>query len=72
MYIASLIDYINIDFNYELNFSDDINYLYFYKIEADVNVLEKKNEKNNIYHKKIVLVDTKTFTDETNKELKIN
>lgn len=72
LYIASLIDYINIDFNYELNFSDDINYLYFYKIEADVNVFEKKNEKNNIYHKNIVLVDTKTFTDETNKELKIN
>ena len=71
-YIASLIDYINVDFNYDFNFSDKVKYLYFYKIEADVNVFEKGNEANNIFHENRVLIDTKTFVDQTQKDFDIN
>ena len=45
-YIASLIDYINATFEYEINMSEkDINYQYSYKIVADVNVNENKSLK---------------------------
>lgn len=48
-YIASLIDYVTADFKYNLN-SSDINtkYSYTYKIVAETNVIDDKNN-NSIY-----------------------
>ena len=44
-YIASLIDHISTDFEYELAFPDaDINYNYLYKIMAEVKVKDKDDD----------------------------
>lgn len=49
-YIASLINYITANFEYELSMEeDDIKYDYSYKINAEVNVKEKNN--NNLLYK---------------------
>ena len=48
-YIASLIDTISSNFKYRITFSDSINYNYSYKIIADIDVEDKKNN-SNIYH----------------------
>ena len=46
--IASLIDRINITFNYNMNFTEQIDYLYSYKIIANLE-LKEKNKTNLIY-----------------------
>ena len=44
-YIASLIDYINTDFDYKLSLEDkEVEYKYLYRIEANVEVKEKQTE----------------------------
>ena len=49
-YIASIIDYITADFDYQLNVdSDNIDYKYKYRIESVVEVIEE-NTKNSLYH----------------------
>lgn len=68
LYIASYIDYIDVNFNYNFKINDEMNYTYFYKIDADINVFEKGNEKNNIYHNTKSIVDTKTFTNKKDLE----
>lgn len=61
-YIASLIDYIKAEFNYELNVEDlDIDYKYQYSIEGIINVLDK-DTKNVLYTDKIDLVEEKTLS----------
>ena len=71
-YIASLIDYIIADFNYELEiFEEDIKYNYKYKIEAEVNVKEE-NTNESIYNFKEELVPEKTFAHDSNSNAKIN
>ena len=44
-YIASLIDYINANFKYELNVKEDLDYQYKYKIIANVNVIDNNTNK---------------------------
>ena len=46
-YIASLIDYINADFEYNINISrNDVDYKYSYSIDAKVDVKEKNSTKS--------------------------
>lgn len=47
-YIASLIDRITAEFNYVLEMSEDIEYKYNYKVNAEVNVKEKGTS-NSLY-----------------------
>ena len=56
-YIASLIDYIDADFKYDLSLDEmDVQYKYLYKIEAEVVVKEKKSS-NFLYNKKEELLE---------------
>ena len=45
-YIASLIDFINGYFNYELSIKEDFEYNYKYKIVANVNVIDDETHKS--------------------------
>ena len=44
-YIASLIDYINANFKYNLTVKEDLEYSYKYKILANVNVIDNNTNK---------------------------
>lgn len=71
-YIASLIDYITTDFNYELSiFEKDIKYDCKYRIEAEVNVAEKSTDRS-IYNFKEELVPEQTFSQDSNSDVKIS
>lgn len=77
-YIASLIDYIDVNFNYNFKMNNEINYDYYYYIEADVKVFEKDNESNIIYEKKSKITENKIYKDQSSldfiidENLKIN
>lgn len=71
-YIASLIDYIKADFNYKLLVEkEDINYMYSYKIEANVNVKDKKTN-NSLYNFNEVLSQTELTMSNSSSIVDIN
>ena len=71
-YIASLIDFIEADFRYELEASEpDVDYKYTYKIVAEVNVEDKTNHKS-LYKFKDELIESKEYNHNTKSKLKIN
>lgn len=61
-YIANLIDYIDVDFNYDLVADQKVDYEYTYRIDAEVSVFAKNDPTNIIY----------TNIDELVKEKKAN
>jgi len=63
-YPASSINYIDINFNYNFKMNEQINYDYYYYIEADVKVFDQTNHDNIIFQKKQKLVDDKVYTDQ--------
>jgi hypothetical protein len=63
-YIASSIDYLDINFNYNFKMNEQMNYDYYYYIEADVKVFDQNDQTNIIYEKKQKLVDDKVYTDQ--------
>lgn len=66
-YVASLIDYIKADFEYNLVFdSNDVDYKYEYRIEANVNVYDK-NTNNVLYNKKEELLKKEEFNSNKKK-----
>ena len=61
-YIASLIDYIQAKFDYQLEFDrNDVNYQYTYWIEGNV-VVRQKNMEKPLYESSDVLVNEKVMT----------
>jgi len=71
-YIASLIDFIEANFRYELQASErDIDYKYTYKIVAEVNVEDKTNHKS-LYKFDDDLIEQKEYEHNTNSKLIIN
>ena len=72
-YIASLINNITADFNYQLNMDEekDIEYKYTYRMEADVNVVEK-DTKNSLYNFQEELVKEKYVNSNNNSSININ
>ncbi len=60
-YIASLIDYIDVDFNYDFNASDFMNLQYRYLIKADVTVYEKGDTSKILYKTSDTLVPEKSL-----------
>ena len=63
-YIASLIDYITAEFNYQLNVErDDIDYKYKYRVEAEVEVVDIEN-KNSLYKVTESIVDEEIYYSE--------
>lgn len=70
-YIASLINYIDTDFNYKISIDDmDVEYKYTYRVEANV-VVKNKDNKNLFYDKTEILVNEKESIS-TSKEVNIN
>lgn len=70
-YIASLINYIEAKFDYDLSLDkNDVNYKYTYWIDAEVSVINAKNQKA-LYKKTDKLVDEVTKS-ENNKKFNIN
>lgn len=72
-YIASIIDYIEGNFRYELEADSetDIDYKYSYKIVAETNVQDKTNHKS-LYKFDEVLVEEKEYISNTRKKMIIN
>ncbi len=70
-YIANLIDYISIDYNYKFISDAELNGEYYYKIVAD---LEIRNTKNNslFFVERYDLSEEKKFPIKTEKEYIIN
>jgi len=69
-YVASLIDYINADFNYKLSLDEgNVEYKYSYRVEANVSV-KRKSGGNYIYNTKETLVD-RVENETNNKEVNI-
>lgn len=70
-YIASLIDYINSEFNYKISLKEDnVEYKYSYKIIADVTVKEKDTN-NILYNTNKLLLNREEKTSNTS-ELVLN
>ena len=71
-YIASLIDYVEANFRYDLQASErGIDYKYTYKIVAEVNVEDKTNHKS-LYKFNEDLIEAKEYSHNTNSKLIIN
>lgn len=71
-YIASLIDFIEAKFKYELEASEKgLDYKYQYKIVAEVNVEDKTNHKS-LYKFEEDLIEQKEYSYNTNSKLVIN
>lgn len=60
-YIANLIDYIDVDFNYDFNASNLMNFQYRYLIKADIVVYEKGDSSKILYQTSENLVPEKTL-----------
>ena len=72
-YIASLIDSVKTDFNYNISFNDDLDYNYSYKITADVDV-DDENSDTTLYHfqENLVKKETKKASKENTIEESID
>lgn len=71
-YIASLVDHIYIDFNYDFKINENIDYDYKYYIEADLTIFEKNKPNNIIFEKKEKLVENIAKNDTNLNEININ
>lgn len=70
-YIASLINYIDANFKYNLSLNEEnIEYKYLYRIEADVDVKHKGTE-NSLFNKNKTLLDKKEINS-TNQQVTID
>ena len=70
-YIANLIDYISIDYDYKFNSNTLLNGEYYYKICADLEITNPVN--NSLYYSKnYILLDEKRFNLENQKEYSIH
>ena len=71
-YIASLIDYISANFNYELTSdAENVDFKYTYKVLADVSVVDSKTN-NPLFERSEELVAQKQLNGNTDTKVKIN
>ena len=59
-YIASLINTINVDFNYEVHTTEELDYHYNYEITANLVVTDRNNSSRVLYERPEALVSNKT------------
>lgn len=69
MYIASLIDYIDTDFNYSFKAEENVDLEYTYYIESTLLINDTSGKK--IYEDKEMLVDKQKFTDFNNNSFNV-
>lgn len=65
-YVASLIDYIKLDFNYNLNSSKESDLDYKYKITAELIITEREQENKILFKRPIVLKEETSVKESTN------
>lgn len=65
-YVANLIDYVNLSFNYNLNSSREATHEYKYKINAELIITERGEENKVLFRKPIVLKEETTVSADTN------
>ena len=70
-YIASLIDYIKIDFNYNFKMNYNIDYKYSYYIKSNILVTDKSDKKKVIYTKEDKLIEDKVMHKNNSNEFNI-
>ena len=70
-YIASLIDYIKIDFNYNFKMNYNIDYKYSYYIKSNILVTDKSDKKKVIYTKEDKLAEDKLMHKNNSNEFNI-
>lgn len=63
-YVASLINTINVKFNYHIDSAQRINYNSVYRVVGELQITEKNDPSKLLYTKKEVLVDDKTINKE--------
>ncbi|MBR2678787.1 MAG: hypothetical protein IKE63_05165 [Bacilli bacterium] len=68
-YVASLIDIISADFEYDLDFSKETDYNYSYRIAVEVDVEDDKNN-SNIYHFNEDLISKKLVSNSDDLKIK--
>ena len=61
-YVASLIDYFNLDFNYSYVLSEDINYILTYEVIGNLEVYDSDNKNKPIDTKEYKLVNKNTIS----------
>ncbi len=71
-YIASLIDNVDVNFNYNFMVNQNINYKYTYYIKADVTVADSEDKTKVIYSKSDKLTDYKTVVKDNSTGFTIN
>lgn len=71
-YIASLIDYIDVDFNYNFSANARLNYTYAYYVKADVLVADGEDESKVIYSTTDKIKDTKLENKTNSDSFEIN
>ena len=73
-YITSLIDYLNIDFKYQIDFSEKVTGKYEYYLEASIEADKSNNEIGNYWTKDFKISDIKEFNvnNSTNYMIKEN
>ncbi len=71
-YIAALIDYIDVKFDYSFKVDDKIDYTYKYYIEAYTKVCDKNNKENIIYDSKTTLLEKTVKSKEASYSFNIN
>ncbi len=69
-YIASLINYIEANFTYELSIKEDIDYSYYYYIESTLDILDNNDKK--LYQKVDTVLPKQTVTSTINNSFTIN
>ena len=60
-YIANLIDYLKLKFDYSYEMNTNVDYIYRYYIEAEVKVFEKSNPSNLFYNKVNTIKEEQEF-----------
>lgn len=73
-YITSLIDYIDTDFSYKINFNENVSGDLKYKVVAEIKADKSNNEVGNYWTKQYDLTDeqTSTITNKNSHEIKLN
>ena len=71
-YVASLIDHIIADFNYEIAMdAENVNYRYSYSVDAKLEIIDDTSQVP-IYHPTTVLKEAENLTQSSNNKLKID
>ena len=71
-YIASLINHIDVTFNYVLSADYYMDYIYWYYIEADIIVFERNNPSNIIFRRTNNILESETYELSNRQSIVIN